>query len=101
VWVCVWITPYKENLNKVATDIHLKHGVKLKNPQISIRFTNDEDDGKEDRNLVVDKMVLDGVTYQTEDDDTYSTGTYTRGEGCTDGRKKSEILSCEGYFRYY
>lgn len=85
---------------KFVTYTHV-HPTKLKTPSISIRFINDEVSGSEDRNLTVDKMVLDGVTYQTEADDTYSTGTYTRGEGCTEGRKSSETLNCEGYFRWY
>jgi|GEM_PF-3386311 len=72
----------------------------LEPSDISVRFVNDADDDREDRNLYIDKMVLNGVTYQTEASSTYSTGTYTQGVGCIPGHPKSEVLHCEGYVRF-
>lgn len=75
---------------------------KLSRSQIKIRFTNDgvNSDRSQDRNLYVDKIVIDGVSYETEASSTYSTGVYSSGVGCVAGYKKSQILSCNGYFQY-
>jgi len=100
--VMTW-TNVKPDLVKRAYVAHTYISpVKLTKSQIRIMFTNDavNSDRTEDRNLVIDKIVLDGVTYQTESSTTYSTGTHTKGAGCTPGYKKSEWLNCNGYFQY-
>ena len=53
---------------------------------VRIVFTNDEWDPDHgiDRNLIVDKIVLHGKTYETEAASTYSTGTWNDG-GFTPG----------------
>lgn len=68
--------------------------------QVRVSFTNDASGSKEDRNLRIDKIVIDGVTYQSEARTTYSTGSWLKGDGCASGYKKSEWLHCNGYFRY-
>lgn len=68
---------------------------------IRLRFINDwfnPDIG--DRNLIIDKINLDGVDIQSEGDSVYSTGTWSPGNGCGGGFKKSEWLHCNGYFEY-
>jgi glucose/arabinose dehydrogenase len=69
--------------------------------QVQIRFTNDlyENDGAVDRNLRVDRIVIDGTTYQTEAPNVYSTGTYQNG-GITPGYKQDETLHSNGYFQF-
>ena len=54
----------------------------------------------EDRNLKVDKIVVDGVTYQTEDPLVYSVGVWDAATDCNPGYKQSEWLACNGYFQY-
>ncbi|MCG8449422.1 MAG: PQQ-dependent sugar dehydrogenase, partial [Pirellulales bacterium] len=54
----------------------------------------------EDINLRVDKLILDGTTYQSEASDTFSTGSYTSATGCAPGAKESEYLYCNGHFEY-
>ncbi|NTU72703.1 hypothetical protein HGB07_00810 [Candidatus Roizmanbacteria bacterium] len=79
--------------------------VKLVASQIRIGFTNDAWDGnqsrKNDRDLRVSKIVLDGVTYETASSSTYGEGT---GKGntraCLSGYNKSEWLYCNGFFQY-
>ncbi|MEL7265929.1 MAG: carbohydrate-binding domain-containing protein, partial [Planctomycetota bacterium] len=69
---------------------------------IQVRFTNDAFDQETglDRNLLIDRIVVDGVTFETEADDTFSTGTFVPGEGITPGFKNSEILHANGFFAY-
>ncbi len=48
----------------------------------------------------VDYIKVNGKKYETEHSSTFSTGTWSRGQGCTDGNKKSEWLHCEGLISY-
>ncbi len=43
-------------------------------------FMNDFSDPNEDRNLMVDKISIDGVDYQSEN--MFSLGTWTPSNGC-------------------
>jgi hypothetical protein len=75
---------------------------KLQHNQIRVAFTNDYFNWfrRQDRNLRVDKIVLDGIIYESEAPGTYSTGTWASGDGCSSGNKQSEWLHCRGYFQY-
>ena len=66
--------------------------------QIKVAFTNDYADSREDRNLRVDKIVVDGTTYQSEN--YYSIGTYGRYTLCKPGYKNSDWLHCKGHFDF-
>ncbi len=70
--------------------------------QIRVRFTNDYHNFRSgsDRNLMVDKIVIDKVSYQSEAQNVYSTGSWSKSLGCRPGRKQSEWLNCNGYFQY-
>ncbi len=68
--------------------------------QIKVEFTNDNGNSQEDRNLRVDKVVIDGVEYQTESPSTFSTGMWVQGKDCTSGNYQTEWLFCGGYFTY-
>ncbi|MEM8947466.1 MAG: carbohydrate-binding domain-containing protein [Planctomycetota bacterium] len=69
--------------------------------QIRVAFTNNGNAANgNDRNLRVDKIVVDGTTYETEADDTYSVGSFLPGLGCTEGTLQTETLYCDGYFEY-
>ncbi|EMI57315.1 protein containing Legume lectin, beta chain [Rhodopirellula sallentina SM41] len=69
--------------------------------QVKIVFSNDlyENDGEIDRNLRVDKVVIDGAVYETEAPDVFSTGTYQDDE-ISPGYKQAETLHINGYFQY-
>lgn len=54
-----------------------------------------------DRNAFVDKIIYNGITYESESSATYSTGTWTPSSGCSPGNKSSEELHCNGYFKYF
>ncbi|SMP71721.1 Ca-dependent carbohydrate-binding module xylan-binding [Neorhodopirellula lusitana] len=69
--------------------------------QVRIEFTNDlYVEGQTDRNLTVDKIAIDGVSYQTESGGTFSTGTWKSEDGVFPGFRQSETLHANGYFRY-
>ena len=65
--------------------------------QVRVNFPND--DGQV-RDLRVDKLVINGTTYQSEATTTFSTGSWTPDNGCNEGFKQSEWLNCPGYFAY-
>lgn len=69
--------------------------------QVRVRFSNDYySSSKGDRNLRVDRIVIDGVTYESEAPTVYSTGTWNQATGCAAGFKESDWLQCNGYFQY-
>lgn len=70
--------------------------------QVKVRFSNDLYDPANgiDRNLTVDKIVIDGNTYQTESSQVFSTGTWTSGTGVVPGFGRGETLHANGYFHY-
>ncbi len=69
--------------------------------QVQIAFTNDDlVDGSLDRNLHVDKVMLDGVIYQTESPTVFSNGTWLPIDGIQPGYRRSEVLHTNGYLQY-
>ncbi|MFK8110684.1 MAG: DUF4347 domain-containing protein [Rubripirellula sp.] len=70
--------------------------------QIRVAFTNDlyQPELNFDRNLVVDKIDVDGRVLETEDPSVFSTGTWKPADGITPGFRQSEALHGNGYFQY-
>ena len=60
---------------------------------VTIEFVNDAFDPSTglDRNLTVDKVVIDGVAYEAEDSSVYSTGTFN-GDSLVSGFGLGETL---------
>ena len=69
---------------------------------IRIEFVNDIYDPQNDfdNNLIVDYIELDGVRYQTEANDVFSTGTWLPADGIVPGFRNSETLHTNGYFQF-
>ena len=67
--------------------------------RISIGFGNDFFDPQtgEDRNLLVDRIVVDGVTVQTEDPSTFSTGIWRNGP-TGPGNFQTELFNINAIF---
>jgi|SRR3989344_2847200 len=92
---------YDVSGGNISTRSFVKYTFASQNPvtigQIKIVFTNDS----AANDLYVDRIVVDGSTYQSEAPDTYSTGVYTLGK-CQlgGGYFQKEKLACNGYFRY-
>jgi hypothetical protein len=68
--------------------------------QIKIAFTNDAIVNGADRNVRVDRIVVDGQTVQTESALVFSTGTWKPADGVSPGFRQSEYLHANGYFQY-
>ncbi|TWU01071.1 Inner spore coat protein H [Stieleria varia] len=70
--------------------------------QVRVVFTNDlyDPDNGIDRNLRVDSITIDGVTYETESSEVFSTGTWLPADGIVPGFRESETLHSDGYFQY-
>ena len=68
--------------------------------QLQLNYTNDLVVNGEDRNLRIDRLIIDGVEYQVEAPTTLSTGTWSSQNGCAAGNKQSEWLHCGGYFKF-
>ena len=69
---------------------------------LRVSFVNDFFDPANgiDSNLVVDRIVVDGTEYQTENFRTYATALYTSENGVSSGRFATETLNVNGGFRY-
>ena len=82
--------PYFVDLDGVSAD------------DVRINFVNDLYDPANgvDRNLRIDRIEIDGVTYETEDAAVFSEGTYVDGAGITSGNLQSEFLNADGYFQF-
>lgn len=70
--------------------------------QIKIEFVNDQFDAatNTDFNVRIDRIVVDGVTVQTESPDVFSTGTWQPEDGVVAGFRESEFLHTDGFFQY-
>lgn len=68
--------------------------------RIKIAFTNDAISNGLDRNLRVDKLIVDGVVFETEAPTVFSTGTWTPSDGIVPGYREREYLNSNGYFQF-
>ena len=65
-----------------------------------VRFTNDLFSENVNRDLIVDRIVVNGVAYETEADTTYTTGSW-QGFGLPlFGYQNTEVLTNDGYFEF-
>ena len=67
--------------------------------QVRVAFTNDASTPA-DRNLIVDRIIIDGDTFETEDPAVFSTGTWTPDRGVVRGFHQTETLHVNGHFLY-
>jgi len=68
--------------------------------ELEFVYDNDSADANEDRNLLVDKVVLDGTEYQTESAAVFSEGSWSSATGCNAKFATSEWLHCAGYLKF-
>ncbi|WP_342190392.1 carbohydrate-binding domain-containing protein [Stieleria varia] len=69
--------------------------------QIRVLFTNDLVDLSGDRNLLIDRIEIDGVAFETEDDSTFSTGLWNPlNQAAVPRFAQSEWLYTNGFFEY-
>lgn len=82
--------------NKTLTDFNFTLPSKISVDRLKISYQNDGGD----RDLRVEKIILDGTTYLSNASSVYSTGTWKEASGCAPGYKQSVWLHCPGYFKY-
>lgn len=70
------------------------------NAKIELKYANDGAYNGQDRNVLVDKIIVDGVNYETEAKTVYSLGAWGSDNSCNAGYKQNELLACNGYFAY-
>ncbi|WP_165440543.1 DUF4347 domain-containing protein [Rubripirellula amarantea] len=82
--------PYIVNIDGVSAD------------DVRINFVNDLYDPASgiDRNLRVDRIEIDGVTYEAENPAVFSEGSWIEGQGITSGNLQTEYLNANGYFQF-
>ena len=68
--------------------------------QVRVRYTNDIFSPGIDRNLNVDWIEIDGIRFETESDEVFSTGTFTNEDGIVAGVGRGSTLHVQGYFEY-
>ena len=69
--------------------------------QVQVEFINDTANGDYDRNLLIDKIVVDGQAFQTEADSTLSTGLIKDdGSFSGEGFFETELLNVNGTFSF-
>jgi glucose/arabinose dehydrogenase len=70
--------------------------------QVRVVFTNDlyNPAAGIDRNLIVDRISIDGVSYATDAPNVYSTGSWLPEDGIQPGFRQSKVLNADGYFQY-
>ncbi|MGV3485301.1 MAG: DUF4347 domain-containing protein [Planctomycetaceae bacterium] len=94
------LTGTNADANQFKTFTFDREGVNASD--VRIQFINDVYDEAAgiDRNLRVDKIRIDGVTYETEAPNVLSTGTWQASVGIQPGNWSSEYLHANGYFQY-
>lgn len=85
-----------ERSYELAADIEFDPGTDA----LQVEFTNDAYDPvtEKDRNLYVNKVIIDGIVYEIESPSTLSSGTWQQGIGVVPGHYETELLHTNGYF---
>jgi hypothetical protein len=69
--------------------------------RLRVAFVNDgSNQSGYDRNLIVDAVLIDGATYETEAESVYSSGVVRDGSVLRPGFHQSETLARNGYFQF-
>lgn len=86
--------------NRIFQERTHLHSSTVTPDRVRIAFTNDKYALPLDRNLKIDRIIIDGVTYQTENSSVQSKGSWSRQKGCEGGFKGTEVLHCNGWFNF-
>jgi glucose/arabinose dehydrogenase len=65
-----------------------------------VLFKNDDSGPEFDRNVRVQSVTIDGVQYDADAPDVFSTGTWRASDGCDPGFKQSQWLTCDGFLEF-
>ena len=67
--------------------------------RIRVAFANDDDFQGVDRNVRIDRIDVDGTSYETNDPRIESVGTWATGARCGRGSFETPTLVCNGWFQ--
>ena len=83
------------------TNYGYEHFEQVRVEDVVVRFTNNGTSAAgADRNVRIDHVSIDGLVFQTEAPETFSTGSWAPASGCAPGNKETEWIHCTGEFRY-
>ncbi len=89
------------DLTTAWTTYTFKSDTELDTSNVKVAFVNDGNTSTgADKNVQVDNLVVDGVKYEAEAPETFSTGTWRSADGCAHGYRESQWLSCGGHFEF-
>ena len=84
----------------LSADLVYQANADVEVDDVRIAFVNDGETNGVDRNVIIDGIILDGVKFETEDQTTYSEGSYRSSDGCDPGFKSSDTLHCNGFVQF-
>ena len=96
-WELSGTDPFQGAFNRYSVDLD-----NVSADDVRINFVNDFYDPANgfDRNLVVDRIMIDGTTFETEHPSVFSSGSWRPEDGVVPGFRQSEVLNSGGYFQY-
>lgn len=88
------------DLSQGYRDLPWSPGGNLDLETVRVSFINDARVNGEDRNVTIDRIVVNGVVFESEAPSVRSKGSWTSGTGCSEGFKQRERIGCAGWFEY-
>ncbi len=95
-FVATWIGPGGSIPDRQFNRFTYVHDGPVNAHNVEVHFLNDDGPG----DLLVDKIVIAGRTFETEDPTTWVQGGWN-GSTCTSGNMQTELLPCSGFFQYW
>ena len=91
-----------ENISTSGQTLTFETDQDLSSGQIRIAFTNDlYEPGVIDRNLTVEKIVVDGIEVSTQESDVFASGAWDPdAQAIVDGFGKGDTLNANGFFQF-
>ena len=67
--------------------------------RLRVAFTNNGTFDGVDRNVLIDRVDIDGTVYETNEPSVESLGTWRNGAECGQGFFENRVLACDGWFQ--
>ncbi len=91
-----------ENVGTSFSEYSYNYSGDIQPDEVRVIFNNDRWVPEQgiDRNLIVDRIEIEDIKYETESSSVFSTGTWRPEDGIVPGFRTSEFLHTNGYFEY-
>ncbi len=83
-----------------ASQLPIRAKAQFSIDELRVAFINDFVSGTYDRNLQVNRLVLDGTVYTADDPRVFTTGHFIEGRGVVSGNFQVNRLLANGYFQF-